>query len=148
MIPKCSRASPQNKFQYPPLVGLQALKDLKERGCPFPGKGGVRAFVSVLHHGKVLDRPPGPTRLGSKCETSRAVKHSLPHKCVPRNRTDQSEIQIGLQSSFKFCTRMDVSSANGVSAFSPTTITCSISKKTRCTRKSCCLCGKQRFTLF
>ena len=57
------------------------------------------------------------SRLGSKCETSRNVKHSLPHKFVPGNIKDQSEIQIGLQSSFKICTRMDVSPANGVSAF-------------------------------
>ena len=36
----------------------------------------------------------------------------------------------------------------GFQHFSPPTITFSTSKKTRCTRKSCGLCGKKCFTLF
>ena len=76
---------------------------------------GPRARPPCLHRQPA--HPCPGTRLGSKCETSRNLRHSLPHKSVPGNRTDQSEIQTGLQSSFKICTRMDVSPANGVSAF-------------------------------
>ena len=38
------------------------------------------------------------TRLGSKCETSRNVKHSSPHKFLQGNRSNQLEIWIDLHS--------------------------------------------------
>ena len=54
----CSTSSSDRLWwDFNNLKGLQE----QERGCPFPGDGGVSAFVSVLQQRVVRERTPGPS---------------------------------------------------------------------------------------